>query len=256
VIELEHITKAFAGAGVVVDDLSLHVAEGQTTVLLGPSGCGKTTLLKMIARLEVPDAGSITLDGEPIDALPLEKHRRRLGFVFQQPGLFPHKTVAENVGLIPKLEGRDTAWIDARVDELLQLMELPPSVYRTRYPDALSGGQQQRVGVARALANKPRYMLMDEPFSALDSITRRQLQAEVRHIANTLGVTIVFVTHDVFEAMAIGDRIAVMHKGRIEQLGSAEDIVNQPATDYVRELIAKPVREAHASAAAVMEGAE
>lgn len=253
-ILIDNISKSYDGqAGRVVDGLTLKVPEGSTLVLLGHSGCGKTTLLKMIARLEAPTKGAIFVDGTNIYEHGLISLRRMMGYVFQYPGLFPHMTIERNVGIILKLEGMPKYELRARVEELLDLVGLNPEAFRNRYPHELSGGQQQRVGVARALATKPRYMLMDEPFGALDNITRRQMQEEMRYIRDKTGVTVIFVTHDIFEAMHVGDFIAVMNKGKIEQLGTPEEIIRYPKTPYVREFIAKPVEEVQQMAGALLE---
>lgn len=243
-IVLKHISKSYNdGIDYVVKDLSLTVPEGSTTVLLGSSGCGKTTLLKMIARLEEPSHGTIEVDGEDISEQGLVALRRRIGMVFQQPGLFPHMSVADNISLILRLEKQPKDYINERVITLLDMVGMNHVEYAHRYPHELSGGQQQRIGVARALACKPRYLLMDEPFAALDNITRRQMQQEMKYIRDKTGVTVIFVTHDIFEAMTVGDTIAVMEHGRIEQVGSGEDILSNPETPFVKDLIAKPIQE-------------
>jgi osmoprotectant transport system ATP-binding protein len=241
-LRLAELTKRFDGAS-VVDRLSLTVAPGERVVLLGGSGSGKTTTLKMINRLIEPDGGRVEIDG--VDAATVAPHelRRRIGYCFQQVGLFPHLTVGENVAITPRLLGWSHERIAARVDELLALVELEPARYRDRRPAALSGGQQQRVGVARALAAAPSLLLLDEPFGALDPLTRDRLQQSFLAIATRLAVTVVFVTHDMVEALLIGDRIAVLQHGRLEQIGTPADLLARPATDYVRALLATPLRQ-------------
>jgi osmoprotectant transport system ATP-binding protein len=242
VLRLIELSKRF-GDTVVVDRVSLDVERGERVVLLGGSGSGKTTTLKMVNRLLEPDGGRVELDG--VDAATLAPHelRRRIGYCFQQVGLFPHLTVAENVGITPRLLGWPAARIAARVDELLTLVELDPAIYRDRAPTALSGGQQQRIGVARALAAGPSVLLLDEPFGALDPLTRERLQQSFLAIARRLVLTAIFVTHDMVEALLIGDRIAVMNDGRLEQLGTPAELAAAPATDYVRTLLATPLRQ-------------
>ena len=242
-IELQHLTKRYDGQ-VAVRDLSLTVDEGELLVLLGGSGCGKTTTLKMINRLIEPSAGSVLVDGRDVATLALHDLRRQIGYTFQQVGLFPHMTVAENVGVTPALLGWTERDIRRRVDELLELVELDPDETRDRRPDQLSGGQQQRVGVARALAASPRFMLLDEPFGALDPLTRHRLQESFIRIRRELGLTAVFVTHDMVEALVLGDRIAVMQAGRLVQVGTPGTLMRNPANDYVRLLLDTPRREA------------
>ena len=242
-IELQHLTKQY-GERVAVRDLSLTVAEGELLVLLGGSGSGKTTTLKMINRLIEPSAGSVLVDGRDVAELAPHDLRRRIGYAFQQVGLFPHMTVGENVGVTPALLGWTEDTIRRRVDELLALVELDPDETRDRRPDQLSGGQQQRVGVARALAARPRLMLLDEPFGALDPLTRHRLQESFVRIRRELGLTAVFVTHDMVEALVLGDRIAVMEAGHLVQTGPPRTLMDEPATDYVRRLLDTPRREA------------
>jgi osmoprotectant transport system ATP-binding protein len=242
VLRLIELQKRFDDT-VVVDRFSLDVARGERVVLLGGSGSGKTTTLKMVNRLIEPDAGRIEIDG--VDTVTLEHHEllRKIGYCFQQVGLFPHLTVAENVGITPRLLGWPADRIAARVDELLTMVELDPAAYRDRMPASLSGGQQQRVGVARALAAGPNVLLLDEPFGALDPLTRERLQQSFLAIARRLALTAIFVTHDMVEAVLIGDRIAVLNHGRIEQLGTPTELTTSPATDYVRTLLATPLRQ-------------
>ncbi|HEX4862227.1 MAG TPA: ATP-binding cassette domain-containing protein, partial [Rhizomicrobium sp.] len=208
------------------------------------SGCGKTTTLHLINRLLEPDQGRVLVDGKEVQSVDPVTLRRGMGFIFQAIGLFPHLTVAENVGITPKLLGWAAGRIAARVDELLDLVRPEPATYRDRRPDALSGGQRQRVGLARALAAEPRVMLMDEPFGALDPLTRDDLSAEYRQIHDTLGLTTVLVTHDMTEALLLADEIAVMHAGRIVQTGTPRALLDAPANDFVRTLIETPKRRA------------
>ncbi len=241
-IQLEHLTRRFAGV-TAVDDVSLSVPEGELLVLLGSSGSGKTTTLKMVNRLIEPSSGHIVIDGQDVRDVEVHELRRRIGYVFQKVGLFPHMTVAENVGITPRLLGWPREKIDARVAELLELVELEPSLLERR-PAQLSGGQQQRVGVARALAAEPSLMLLDEPFGALDPLTRDRLQQSFLEIRRRLGMTAIFVTHDMTEALLLGDQIAVMRAGRLVQLGTPRELVQRPADDYVSELIQTPRRQA------------
>ena len=242
-IELQALTKVYDG-GVVVSELSLTVPRGQLLVLLGGSGSGKTTTLKMINRLIEPTAGAVRIDGTETSTIPGSELRRRVGYVFQQVGLFPHMTVAENVGVTPALLGWSSDRIRVRVDELLTLVELDQSSVRDRYPDELSGGQQQRVGVARALAGDPSILLLDEPFGSLDPLTRQRLQDSLVRIRREVGLTAVFVTHDMVEALLLGDRIAVMNAGRLVQVGTPHELLTSPADGYVRQLMATPRRQA------------
>ena len=242
-IELDGLTKRYDGV-VVVDQLSLEIPRRQLLVLLGGSGSGKTTTLKMINRLIEPTAGAVRIDGAETSTISAPELRRRVGYVFQQVGLFPHMTVAENVGVTPSLLGWSDARISARVSELLALVELEPSTVHDRYPDELSGGQQQRVGVARALAGDPSILLLDEPFGALDPLTRERLQESLVRIRREVGLTAVFVTHDMVEALLLGDRIAVLNEGRLVQTGTPHELLTSPADDYVRRLMSTPRRQA------------
>jgi len=242
-IELRSLTKRY-GDVAVVDGLSLSVATGELVVLLGGSGSGKTTTLKIINRLIEPTSGSVLIDGTETSAVVPHELRRRIGYAFQQVGLFPHMTVEENVAVTPSLLGWEPDRVRARVDELLTLVELDPTVLRARRPDELSGGQQQRVGVARALAAGPSILLFDEPFGALDPLTRRRLQESFRRIQRELRLTTVFVTHDMVEALMLGDRIAVLDDGRLIQVGTPRELMTQPADNYVRELMSTPRRQA------------
>lgn len=243
-ISLNQVSKSFDGGRTfAVRNLSFLVNEGETLVLLGSSGCGKTTTLKMVNRLIEPTDGVIEVDGknvmeqEPVDL------RRRIGYVFQGIGLFPHMSVGENVELVPRLLGWAQEQRKNRITELLSLVGLPSEDFAARFPEELSGGQQQRVGVARALAADPAYLLMDEPFGALDALTRETLQQELLTLKKRLGKTIIFVTHDIFEALLIADRIAILHEGSLEQVGTAKEILGTPATAFVRDLFAKPARQ-------------
>lgn len=241
-IELEGVSKRY-GATTVVDDLSLRVDAGELLVLLGESGSGKTTTLKMVNRLVEPDAGRVRIDGKDVRNTPGPELRRRIGYVFQRIGLFPHLTVGENIAVTPRLLGWQPARVRHRVAELLALMELDPPL-RDRLPHELSGGQQQRVGVARALAAQPSLMLLDEPFGSLDPGTRDRLQRSFRRLRGQLDVTAIFVTHDILEALLLGDRIAVLREGRLLQLGTRRQLLTEPADDYVRGLLETPRRQA------------
>ncbi len=237
-IAYDRVSKTYPnGNRSAVSDLSLTVERGKLVVLLGPSGCGKTTLLKMTNRLIEPDSGSISIDGLEIHALPAPELRRRIGYVIQQSGLFPHMRVEDNIAVVPKLLKWDKQRTSARIDELLELVGLPPDAYRRRYPAQLSGGEQQRVGLARALAVNPDTMLMDEPFGALDAITRSKLQVELLRIHRELGQTIIFVTHDIDEAVRLADQIVIMREGRIVQAGDPLDIVTNPVDQFVSDLV-------------------
>ncbi|RZM74450.1 ABC transporter ATP-binding protein [Leptolyngbya iicbica] len=237
-ILFEQVTLKFAGmARPAVDQVTCEIQSGELVVILGPSGCGKTTLLKMVNRLYEPTKGRITMAGQNIKALRPTTLRQKIGYVIQQSGLFPHMTVANNVAVVPKLLKWPMQKIQARVDELLDLVKLPPADYRDRYPAQLSGGQQQRVGIARALAGNPDYMLMDEPFGAIDAITRNALQAEILRLHQQLKKTILFVSHDVDEALRLGDRIIVMNAGRIVQFDTPFKLLTQPADPFVHQLL-------------------
>jgi len=220
-----------------VDGVSVEIPAGSFTVFVGPSGCGKSTLLRTVNRLVVPQSGRVFVGDDDVAAMNAVDLRRGIGYVIQAVGLFTHMTVAQNVGVVPTLLRWDRARIQARVDELLGLVGLEPARYRNRYPRELSGGEQQRVGVARAIAAEPPVLLMDEPFGAVDAIVRRSLQDEIRRIASTLNTTILFVTHDVDEALRLADRIVVMREGRIEQHGSPEELLQVP-TPYVAQMFA------------------
>lgn len=238
------VSKSFDnGKTNVVSDVSFTIEKGETLVILGSSGSGKTTILRMINRLITPSAGEIMVDDKNIFDYDVIQLRRSLGYVFQGVGLFPHLTVAENISIVLRLTKQPKAKQLLRANELLELVGLQPDKFSQRYPQELSGGQQQRVGVARALASDPSYLLMDEPFGALDAITRDDLQQEVLRLKKQLNKTILFVTHDVFEALKLGDRLAVMHHGNLEQIGRKEELIHQPATPFVRELFRKAAQQ-------------
>ena len=237
-IQFAGVSKQFPGAARrAVADVSLAVPEGHLVVLLGPSGCGKTTLLRMVNRLIEHDSGVITVAGRDVTTVPLTELRRGIGYVIQSVGLFPHMRVDRNIAVVPKLLGWDAARIARRSDELLALVGLPPDEYRQRYPRQLSGGQQQRVGLARAMAADPAIMLMDEPFAAIDNITRRRLQDELLRIQRTVRKTTLFVTHDVDEALRLADEIVVMNEGRVVQYDTPLQILSAPADAFVAELV-------------------
>jgi len=235
-VELKNVSKRF-GARQVLDRVSFRVEPAETLVLLGSSGAGKTTALRTINRLVVPDEGEVEVEGREIRAWDPIRLRRRTGYVIQDVGLLPHLTIAENVELIPKLEGWSPERRSERVRELLAFVGLAPERFAHKKPRELSGGERQRVGVARALAVDPPLLLMDEPFGALDAVNRRRMQDEFLEMKQKLRKTIVIVTHDVPEAMKLGDRIAVMHGGRLLQIGSSSEIVERPADDFVAELL-------------------
>lgn len=237
-IQLEGVSKVYADGTVGVAELDLTFAAGELTVLVGPSGCGKTTTMKMINRIIEPTTGRILLGGEDVTGADPVRLRRRIGYVIQNVGLFPHQTVRANVGTVPRLLGWDRARTRARVDELLELIGLDPAVHADRYPHQLSGGQRQRAGVARALAADPPVLLMDEPFSAVDPVVRERLQAEFLRLQEAVRKTIVFVTHDIEEAVRLGDRIAVMsHGGRVEQFATPADLLGRPANEFVADFV-------------------
>ncbi len=239
-IRLETVSKQFAGGSNAVRDLSLEIADGQTCVLIGPSGCGKTTTLRMINRLLDPDSGRVLVDGVDTRGVDPAALRLKMGYVIQQTGLFPHMTVGENVGTVPRLWRWDKKRIEKRVDELLDLVGLAPAEYRDRYPHQLSGGQRQRVGFARALAADPPILLMDEPFGAVDRITRERLQQEFISIQRSVQKTVVFVTHDIDEAVMVGDRICLMKmQAEIAQYDTPERILTQPASEYVAQFLGR-----------------
>ena len=237
-IQLENVSKQFPGGSNAVLDLTLEIRDGETSVLIGPSGCGKTTTLRMINRLIDPDSGRILVDGVDTRGVDPAALRLKMGYVIQQTGLFPHMTVAENVGTVPRLWKWDSRRIRRRVDELLDLVGLSPAEYRDRYPHQLSGGQRQRVGFARALAADPPILLMDEPFGAVDRITRERLQNEFVRIQRSVRKTVVFVTHDIEEAVLVGDRLCIMKmQAQIAQYDTPEQILARPASEYVVEFL-------------------
>ena len=237
-IRLEHLTKRFGGTKVAVDDLTLEVPEGDICVLVGPSGCGKTTTMKMVNRLIEPTSGRIFIGDDDVTHVDPVGLRRRIGYVIQQVGLFPHLTIADNVATVPRLLGWDKHRVHARVDELLDLVGLDHGEFGKRYPHELSGGQRQRVGVARALAADPPVLLMDEPFGAIDPITRHRLQGEFLRLQAELHKTVVFVTHDIEEAVRMGDRIAILRQGGVlEQYDTPAQILGNPASPFVASFV-------------------
>jgi osmoprotectant transport system ATP-binding protein len=238
-IRFENVSKKYGDGPEVVKSLDFEIKNGELVVFIGPSGCGKTTTMKMINRLIAHSQGKITIDGKDIDNLDPVLLRRKIGYVIQQIGLFPHYTIEENIALIPKLNKWREPEIKERVQILMNTVGLNPDVFAKRYPRELSGGQQQRVGVARALAANPDVILMDEPFGALDPITREQLQDELLRIQSEMHKTIVFVTHDMDEALKLGDRIAVMKEGELLQLDTPEQLLRNPAHGFVEEFIGK-----------------
>ena len=239
VVALENVTKRYPGADApAVNDLSIRVEAGEICVLVGPSGCGKTTSMKMINRLVEPTSGRVTIDGEDVMSLPAVELRRRIGYVIQQVGLFPHMTVADNVAVVPGLLKWPRPRIRQRVDELLDLVGLDPGTYGGRFPAALSGGERQRVGVARALAADPPVMLMDEPFGAVDPIRRERLQNEFLRLQRQVRKTVIFVTHDVDEAIKMADRIAILQRGGIlAQYDTPDAILAKPASEFVERFV-------------------
>ena len=244
-ISFKDVSKSYPrSARPAVDGVTLTVDPGEFVVLLGPSGCGKTTLLKLVNRLLEPTKGTILIDGQPTDSLPAPQLRRQIGYVTQNVGLFPHMRVEENVAVVPGLLGWDRGRITERIDYLLTLIGLFPASFRRRYPAQLSGGQQQRVGLARALAANPSMLLMDEPFGALDAITRARLQEELLRIHGQMGQTILFVTHDVEEAVRLADRLVVMRRGRVVQYDVPSRVVLRPFDSFVADLVgsADPLR--------------
>lgn len=237
-IKIKNVTKTFDNF-IAVDDMSLEFKPGKIIVLIGPSGCGKTTTLRMINRLIEPSQGTILINGKDISEVNPVDLRRNIGYVIQQVGLFPHMSIAQNVGLVPYLKNHPEAERKKRVEELLELVDMPPSQFAHRYPNELSGGQQQRIGVARALAADPEIILMDEPFGALDPITRSTLQDEFLEMQDKLKKTIVFVTHDMDEALKLADKIVIMKDGKVIQFGSPEEILRNPSNAFVEDFIGK-----------------
>jgi osmoprotectant transport system ATP-binding protein len=238
VITLDAVTKRYGADSVAVNELSLTVPDGEVCVLVGPSGCGKTTTLRMINRLIEPTGGRILIDDTDVLKMDPVQLRRSIGYVIQQGGLFPHRRVGDNVATVPRLLGWDKKRVDARVVELLDLVGLDPESYRRRFPHELSGGERQRVGVARALGGDPAILLMDEPFSAVDPVTRQRLQQELLSLQDKLKKTIVFVTHDIDEATILGDRIAVLSKGaHVEQFDTPSQVLGRPGTPFVADFV-------------------
>ncbi|RKP48751.1 ABC transporter ATP-binding protein [Cohnella endophytica] len=237
-IVFKNVVKQYSNtAAPAVDNISLEINSGEFIVFLGPSGCGKTTLLKMVNRLYDTTSGTIEVDGVDIRKVQTEQLRRGIGYVIQQNGLFPHMTIESNIAVVPRLLKWPEEKIDKRTDELLEMVHLDPRTYRKRRPNQLSGGQQQRVGIARAMAADPNVLLMDEPFGAIDAITRSSLQDELHRLQRLLKKTILFVTHDVDEALRLADRIIVMQAGKVVQFATPYDIVTNPANDFIRKLV-------------------
>ncbi|WP_112662734.1 ABC transporter ATP-binding protein [Microvirga flavescens] len=235
-IAIEHLTKRY-GADIVVDDVSLDVESGTIAVVVGTSGAGKSTLLRMVNRLIEPTAGRVLIDGQDTVTIPEDELRHRIGYVIQGNGLFPHRTVAENIATVPRLLGWEKKRIASRVDDLLNLFQLDPATFASKYPHQLSGGEQQRVGVARALAAEPKLLLMDEPFGALDPLIRTKAQADLLAIQRRFKTTILLVTHDMEEAFHLGDRIAVMDQARLLQYAAPTEILMRPAHEFVERLV-------------------
>ena len=237
-IEFKNVSKQFKeSTSIAVDNVSLTIKHGEFITILGSSGCGKTTLLKMINRLYDPQKGTIEFFGKDISNTDPVAFRRKIGYVIQQAGLFPHMTIAGNIATVPRILRWPKETIDSRVDELLKLVDLEPSEFRNRYPAQLSGGQQQRVGLARALAANPDVMLLDEPFGAIDAITRINLQDELLKIYRASKKTYLFVTHDITEAFKLGSRVLIMDKGKIQQFDTPQNIAKNPANDFVISLL-------------------
>ena len=240
-IEFRSVHKAFVGAdgseAVALHGLDLRVEQGELHCLIGTSGCGKTTTLRLVNRLEEPTTGQVLVGGTNVRDLDVIELRRRIGYVIQSGGLFPHMTIAANIGVLCTLEGRPQTAVDARVAELLDLVNLPAERFASRYPKELSGGQRQRVGIARALALDPDYLLMDEPFGALDPLTRGELLSELQPLFRRLGKTVLLVTHDIHEAFVLGDRVSLLHAGRLVQTGTRDDLVDHPATEFVANFV-------------------
>ncbi len=237
VLSFDRITKSYADGTVAIQELTLEIEQGEFVVLIGPSGCGKTTTLKLINRLEDPTSGRIRLEGKDIQTIDPVRLRRGIGYVIQETGLMPHLTVEENIAMVPRLHKWSRKRIVERVEYLLKLAGLDPALYRYRLPSQLSGGQRQRIGVLRALAAEPDVVLMDEPFGALDPITRDKLQSELIELQKKLKKTIVFVTHDIDEALKLADRVVLLRKGRIEQLGTPQELQENPKNEFVQNFI-------------------
>ena len=237
-IKFENIRKFYDSAAAITD-LNLHIQQGELLVLLGPSGSGKSTVLKMVNRMTSHDAGQIFFNGREINSFNIQDLRRRMGYAMQSVGLFPHRTVAHNIATVPKLLGWDAQRVQARVNELLKLLTMDPEQYASRYPHQLSGGQQQRVGVARALAADPDVLLMDEPFGALDPVTRAALQLALKKIHRATGKTILFVTHDIDEALLLATRVVLLNHGLIAQVGTPLELLQRPANDFVANFLGR-----------------
>lgn len=236
-IRFEHVSKKFPNGTLAVKSLDLEIHDGEFFILIGPSGCGKTTTLKMINRLISLSDGTVWINNKKISDYDINELRWNIGYVLQQIALFPHMTIAENIAVVPELKNWNKEKIAKRVDELLSMVGLDPSSYRSRKPSELSGGQQQRIGVLRALAADPEILLMDEPFSALDPFSREKLQDDLLEIQRKIKKTICFVTHDINEAMKLGDRVCLMKDGQIVQVGTPFELLSNPANDYVREFV-------------------
>lgn len=236
-IRFEDVSKKFADGTEALKKVSVTIPTEKLTAIIGPSGCGKTTLLKMINRLEIPTSGEIYIENEAISSMDAVELRKTIGYVIQRIGLFPHMTIEKNASLVPNLKGWSKETTKEAIERLMQLVELDPKQYLTKYPLELSGGQQQRVGVVRALASNPNIVLMDEPFSALDPISREQLQIETKNLQEKIKKTIVFVTHDMDEALQIADNIIVMRNGEIEQIGTPKDLIERPLNDFIKNFI-------------------
>ena len=237
-IRFEHTRKIYGGAAAITD-LNLDIQQGELLVLLGPSGSGKSTVLKMVNRMVSHEGGQILFKGKDINSFNVQDLRRRMGYAIQSVGLFPHRTVAHNIATVPKLLGWDAQRVQARTHELLKLLAMDPEQYASRYPHQLSGGQQQRVGVARALAADPDVLLMDEPFGALDPVTRAALQVALKKIHRSTGKTILFVTHDIDEALLLATRIVLLNQGQITQAGTPLELLQQPANDFVADFLGR-----------------
>ena len=237
-IKFQNIRKHYDGAAAITD-FNLDIQQGELVVLLGPSGSGKSTVLKMVNRMVSHDGGHIFFNGQDINNFDVQDLRRRMGYAMQSVGLFPHRTVANNIATVPKLLGWDAQRVQTRVNELLQLLAMDPQQYAGRYPHQLSGGQQQRVGVARAMAADPDVLLMDEPFGALDPVTRAALQLQLKKIHRVTGQTILFVTHDIDEALLLATRIVLLNHGRIVQMGTPLELLQQPANDFVADFLGR-----------------
>ncbi len=236
-IRFDNVVKRFEDGTEALKGISVTIPTNKLTAIIGPSGCGKTTLMRMINRLEEPTAGTIYIDEKPIIEQDETELRRSIGYVIQRIGLIPHMPIEDNIALVPEMLGWEKERINARVDELLEMVELDPAVFKKRYPFELSGGQQQRIGVARALAGDPNIILMDEPFSALDPISREQLQEELKKLQKKIRKTIIFVTHDMDEALEIADQILIMRDGQIEQMATPAELITHQSTAFVREFI-------------------